>query len=70
MDQEYLKISLPKYTVPCLLVPNSEISNQEVSKGLGCSGCVLLSQMTTGKPAKVISGYKKGDKTQRSGNDL
>jgi DNA topoisomerase-6 subunit B len=30
-------------------------------QGLGCSGCVLLSQMTTGKPAKVVSGYKDGD---------
>jgi DNA topoisomerase VI, subunit B len=31
-------------------------------QGLGCSGCVLLSQMTTGKPAKVISGYQEGDR--------
>lgn len=30
-------------------------------QGLGCSGCVLLSQMTTGKPAKVVSGYQEGD---------
>ena len=30
-------------------------------QGLGCSGCVLLSQMTTGKPAHVISCYKEGD---------
>jgi len=28
-------------------------------QGLGCSGCVLLSQMTTGKPARIISGYKE-----------
>lgn len=31
-------------------------------QGLGCSGCVLLSQMTTGKPVKITSGYKEGDK--------
>ena len=28
-------------------------------QGLGCSGCVLLSQMTTGKPTRVISCYKE-----------
>jgi DNA topoisomerase-6 subunit B len=28
-------------------------------QGLGCSGCVLLSQMTTGEPTKVVSGYKE-----------
>jgi len=31
-------------------------------QGLGCSGCVLLSQMTTGKPAKVVSGWYEGEK--------
>ena len=31
-------------------------------QGLGCSGCVLLSQMTTGMPVKITSGYKEGDK--------
>ena len=30
-------------------------------QGLGCSGCVLLSQMTTGEPARVISCYEEGD---------
>ena len=28
-------------------------------QGLGCSGCVLLSQMTTGEATHVISGYKE-----------
>ncbi len=29
-------------------------------QGIGASGCVLLSQMTTGKPAKIITGTGKG----------
>lgn len=30
-------------------------------QGLGCSGCVLLSQMTTGQPVKIRSRYKDGN---------
>jgi DNA topoisomerase-6 subunit B len=27
-------------------------------QGIGCSGCTMLSQMTTGKPSKIITGRK------------
>ncbi|MCX6801293.1 MAG: DNA topoisomerase VI subunit B [Candidatus Diapherotrites archaeon] len=30
-------------------------------QGIGCSGCTMLSQMTTGKPSKIITG-RKGQK--------
>jgi DNA topoisomerase-6 subunit B len=29
-------------------------------QGIGCSGCTMLSQMTTGKPSKVITGRGNG----------
>ena len=49
--------------VYCTMFAGSKFRNIQSrgQQGLGCSGCVLLSQMTTGKPARVISCYKKGD---------
>jgi len=52
--------------VYCTMFAGSKFRNIQSrgQQGLGCSGCVLLSQMTTGKPTRVISGYKKGEKLQ------
>jgi DNA topoisomerase-6 subunit B len=49
--------------VYCTMFAGSKFRNVQSrgQQGLGCSGCVLLSQMTTGEPAKVISGYEEGD---------
>ena len=49
--------------VYCMMFAGSKFRNIQSrgQQGLGCSGCVLLSQMTTGKPARVISCYKDGD---------
>ena len=49
--------------VYCMMFAGSKFRNIQSrgQQGLGCSGCVLLSQMTTGKPAHVISCYKEGD---------
>jgi len=48
----------------CTMFAGSKFRNIQSrgQQGLGCSGCVLLSQMTTGKPAKVVSGYYEGEK--------
>jgi DNA topoisomerase-6 subunit B len=50
--------------VYCTMFAGSKFRNIQSrgQQGLGCSGCVLLSQMTTGKPAKVVSGYYEGGK--------
>lgn len=47
--------------VYCSMFAGSKFRNIQSrgQQGLGCSGCVLLSQMTTGKPAHVISCYKE-----------
>lgn len=47
--------------VYCTMFAGSKFRNIQSrgQQGLGCSGCVLLSQMTTGEPAHVISGYKE-----------
>jgi len=49
--------------VYCTMFAGSKFRNIQSrgQQGLGCSGCVLLSQMTTGEPAKVISSYMEGD---------
>ncbi|KZX14373.1 DNA topoisomerase VI subunit B [Methanobrevibacter filiformis] len=49
--------------VYCTMFAGSKFRNIQSrgQQGLGCSGCVLLSQMTTGEPAKVISSYEEGD---------
>ena len=49
--------------VYCMMFAGSKFRNIQSrgQQGLGCSGCVLLSQMTTGKPARVISCYKDGN---------
>lgn len=49
--------------VYCTMFAGSKFRNIQSrgQQGLGCSGCVLLSQMTTGEPAKVISCYEEGD---------
>lgn len=49
--------------VYCMMFAGSKFRNIQSrgQQGLGCSGCVLLSQMTTGKPARVISCYKDED---------
>ena len=49
--------------VYCMMFAGSKFRNIQSrgQQGLGCSGCVLLSQMTTGKPAHVISCYKEGN---------
>lgn len=56
--------------VYCTMFAGSKFRNIQSrgQQGLGCSGCVLLSQMTTGKPAKVVSGYYEG--TQLKGVEL
>ncbi len=50
--------------VYCTMFAGSKFRNIQSrgQQGLGCSGCVLLSQMTTGKPAKVVSGYHEGER--------
>ena len=50
--------------VYCSMFSGSKFRNIQSrgQQGLGCSGCVLLSQMTTGKPARVISCYKENGK--------
>lgn len=47
--------------VYCTMFAGSKFRNIQSrgQQGLGCSGCVLLSQMTTGEPAKVRSAYKE-----------
>ena len=47
--------------VYCQMFAGSKFRNIQSrgQQGLGCSGCVLLSQMTTGQPARVISCYKE-----------
>ena len=47
--------------VYCSMFSGSKFRNIQSrgQQGLGCSGCVLLSQMTTGKPTRVISCYKE-----------
>lgn len=49
--------------VYCTMFAGSKFRNIQSrgQQGLGCSGCVLLSQMTTGEPANVISCYKEGN---------
>ena len=49
--------------VYCMMFAGSKFRNIQSrgQQGLGCSGCVLLSQMTTGKPAHVISCYREGN---------
>lgn len=49
--------------VYCSMFAGSKFRNIQSrgQQGLGCSGCVLLSQMTTGEPARVISCYQEGD---------
>lgn len=49
--------------VYCTMFAGSKFRNIQSrgQQGLGCSGCVLLSQMTTGEPAKVMSAYEDGD---------
>lgn len=49
--------------VYCTMFAGSKFRNIQSrgQQGLGCSGCVLLSQMTSGKAARVISGYKEND---------
>ncbi len=46
--------------VYCQMFAGSKFRNIQSrgQQGLGCSGCVLLSQMTTGKPVKIRSRYK------------
>ena len=52
--------------VYCMMFAGSKFRNIQSrgQQGLGCSGCVLLSQMTTGKPAHVISCYKENDEVK------
>lgn len=47
--------------VYCVMFAGSKFRNIQSrgQQGLGCSGCVLLSQMTTGEATHVISGYKE-----------
>jgi len=47
--------------VYCVMFAGSKFRNIQSrgQQGLGCSGCVLLSQMTTGEATQVISGYKE-----------
>lgn len=53
----------------CTMFAGSKFRNIQSrgQQGLGCSGCVLLSQMTTGMPVKITSGYKQGDKIKGVG---
>jgi DNA topoisomerase-6 subunit B len=50
--------------VYCVMFAGSKFRNIQSrgQQGLGCSGCVLLSQMTTGQPAKVSSAYEEDGK--------
>jgi DNA topoisomerase-6 subunit B len=50
--------------VYCSMFAGSKFRNIQSrgQQGLGCSGCVLLSQMTTGEPAKVSSAYVENGK--------
>ncbi len=50
--------------VYCQMFAGSKFRNIQSrgQQGLGCSGCVLLSQMTTGEPARVISRYRENGK--------
>jgi DNA topoisomerase-6 subunit B len=50
--------------VYCSMFAGSKFRNIQSrgQQGLGCSGCVLLSQMTTGEPAKVSSAYIENGK--------
>lgn len=50
--------------VYCQMFAGSKFRNIQSrgQQGLGCSGCVLLSQMTTGQPVKIRSRYKDEDK--------
>ena len=52
--------------VYCSMFAGSKFRNIQSrgQQGLGCSGCVLLSQMTTGKPAHVISCYKENGESK------
>ena len=55
---------IPEKYIPkvfCTMFAGSKFRNIQSrgQQGLGCSGCVLLSQMTTGKPVKVISGTRE-----------
>ena len=47
--------------VYCTMFAGSKFRNIQSrgQQGLGCSGCLLLSQMTTGEPARVISCYEE-----------
>ena len=47
--------------VYCQMFAGSKFRNIQSrgQQGLGCSGCVLLSQMTTGESTHVISGWKE-----------
>lgn len=49
--------------VYCTMFAGSKFRNIQSrgQQGLGCSGCVLLSQMSTGEPARVKSGWKEDD---------
>ena len=49
--------------VYCTMFAGSKFRNIQSrgQQGLGCSGCVLLSQMTTGEPARVKSTWKEED---------
>ncbi len=55
--------------VYCTMFAGSKFRNIQSrgQQGLGCSGCVLLSQMTTGMPVKITSGYKEGDRIKGIG---
>ena len=50
--------------VYCTMFAGSKFRNiqSRTQQGLGCSICVLLSQITTGKPTRVISGYMEDGK--------
>ncbi len=55
---------IPEEYIPkvfCTMFAGSKFRNIQSrgQQGLGCSGCVLLSQMTTGKPAIITSAYKE-----------
>jgi len=55
---------IPEDYIPkvfCTMFAGSKFRNIQSrgQQGLGCSGCVLLSQMTTGKPATITSAYKE-----------
>lgn len=56
--------------VYCTMFAGSKFRNIQSrgQQGLGCSGCVLLSQMTTGEPARVKSAWDDGG--QIKGIDL